>query len=155
MAHKKMNRVLVYLAILGAVGTGATYAKYVSSVGSDTDAAVVAGFNVTARLETSGTSNMTENVPEEVPDINKSRFEFEIKSGVTSQQMKVTFTNNSQVWVKPIVSGGAAAKTSNWSPNFSTEVIKQGETKVYTFDISSTYNLADKTLIFTAQQVMN
>ncbi len=32
--HKKVYRVLVYLAILGAVGTGATYAKYVSQVGS-------------------------------------------------------------------------------------------------------------------------
>ena len=59
--HKKIYRVLVYLAILGAVGTGATYAKYISQVGSTRETAGVAGFNVTARLETSGAKNMTEN----------------------------------------------------------------------------------------------
>ena len=150
--HQKVYRVLVYLAILGAVGTGATYAKYVSQVGSARESAKVAGFNVTARLETSGTKNMTENTATDT-GLNTGKFQFEIKGSATSQQMTVTFTNNSKVWVKPIASGGAASQT-DLSTVLEGQVIKQGETKSYDFTISSTYGLADKNLIFTAQQVM-
>ena len=148
--HKKIYRVLVYLAILGAVGTGATYAKYISQVGSARESAGVAGFNVTARLETSGAKNMTENEAFKT-GYNEGNFKFEIKSTAADQQMTVTFTNNSKVWVKPIVGGGAASKV-----NFldALSVIKQGETKSYRFTISSTYGLPDKKLIFTAQQLM-
>lgn len=74
-----------------------------------------------------------------------------LKVSQRDQQMTVTFTNNSNVWVKPIVGGSAASKV-----NFldALSVIKQGETKSYRFTISSTYGLPDKKLIFTAQQVM-
>lgn len=153
MKHKKkIYRALAYLAILTAVGTGATYAKYVSSVGSTREAAVVAGFNVTARLETSGAQNMTENEATDT-GYNSGKFKFEIKNTVTTQQMTVTFTNNSKGWVKPLASGGAVSRT-NLSSVLAGQVIKQGETKSYTFNMSSTYGLADKNLVFTAQQVM-
>ncbi|GAX48338.1 hypothetical protein [Pseudolactococcus reticulitermitis] len=148
--HKKVYRVLVYLAILGAVGTGATYAKYVSQVGSARESAKVAGFNVTAKLETTGDKNMTENVATDTGD-NTGRFKFEIKNTEATQEMTVTFTNNSKVWVKPAMSGGATARVTELEPF---TVIKQGETGSYTFNISSTYGLADKNLIFTATQVM-
>ncbi|GHU36806.1 hypothetical protein FACS1894193_11500 [Bacilli bacterium] len=148
--HKKVYRVLVYLAILGAVGTGATYAKYVSQVGSARESAKVAGFNVTAKLETSDKSHMTENQATDTGD-NTGRFKFEIKNTEATQEMTVTFTNNSKVWVKPAMSGGAADKVTMKNPF---TVIKQGETESYKFDISSTYELADKTLVFTAEQVM-
>ena len=150
--HKKVYRVLVYLAILGAVGTGATYAKYVSQVGSQADTAAVTGFNVTANLTTSGASHMTENKATDT-GYNTGEFKFEIKNTETIQEMTVTYTNNSKVWVKPIVSGGAVGRT-NLPEKLAGQVIKRGETKSYAFNISSTYDLPDKNLIFTAQQVM-
>lgn len=148
--HKKIYRVLVYLAILGAVGTGATYAKYISQVGSTRETAAVAGFDVTAKLETSGAKNMTENEASKT-GYNEGKFTFEIKSTAADQQMTVTFTNNSKVWVKPIIGGGAVSKVTFLD---ALSVIKQGETKSYRFTIQSTYGLPDKKLIFTAQQVM-
>jgi hypothetical protein len=95
---------------------------------------------------------MTENTATDTGP-NTGKFQFEIKGSATSQQMTVTFTINSKVWVKPIASGGAVGKT-NLSTVLAGQVIKQGETKSYDFTISSTYGLADKNLIFTAQQVM-
>lgn len=153
MTHKKVYRVLVYLAILGAVGTGATYAKYVSSVGSDRESAVVSGFNVVASLSTSGTSNMTENVATDT-GINSGNFKFEIKNSATSQQMTVAFTNNSKVWVRIIASGGAVGKT-NLPSVLANQVIKQGESKSYDFNMSSTYGLSNKSLNFIAEQVLS
>ena len=153
MTHKKVYRVLVYLAILGAVGTGATYAKYVSSVGSARESAVVAGFDVTAKLETSGTSNMTENEDDGTGQ-NNGRFKFEIKNSAVSQQMTVTFTNHSKVWVRIVASGGALDKIILPSA-LTNQVIKQGESKSYDFDVPSTYGLDDKSLIFSAEQVLS
>lgn len=49
---------------------------------------------------------MTENTATDT-GLNTGKFQFEIKGSATSQQMTVTFTNNSKVWVKPIASGGA------------------------------------------------